>query len=95
MTGLNHRKNSRRDFLRSTAAAAAAVGGTLAGSSGLPAVLAGPVSTQTLRVGLIGCGGRGTGAAVNALKADANVHLTAVADLLEDSLQTSLTLLRK
>jgi len=93
MTDSNNRKNSRRDFLRSTATAA--VGGALAGSSGLPAVLAGPANTQTLRVGLIGCGGRGTGAAVNALKADANVHLTAAADLFEDSLQTSLTLLRK
>ena len=61
MTGLNHRKNSRRDFLRSTATAA--FGGALAGSSGFPAVLAGPTSTQTLRVGLIGCGGRGSGLA--------------------------------
>ncbi len=93
MTDSKHHKTSRRGFLRSTAMAA--VGGALTGSAGLPAVLAGPVSTQALRVGLIGCGGRGTGAAVNALKADANVHLTALADLFEDSLQTSLTLLRK
>ena len=93
MTDSNDRRTSRRGFLRSTATAA--VGGALAGPAGLPAVLAGPVNTQTLRVGLIGCGGRGTGAAVNALKADANVHLTAMADLFEDSLQSSLALLRK
>ena len=93
MNDSNDRTTSRRGFLRSTATAA--VGGALAGTAGLPAVLAGPGNTQTLRVGLIGCGGRGTGAAVNALKADANVHLTAVADLFEDSLQTSLALLRK
>jgi len=93
MTNSNDRRTSRRGFLR--ASTSAAVGGALAAQTGFPAVLAGPVHTQTLRVGLVGCGGRGTGAAVNALKADANVHLTALADLFEDSLQTSLALLRK
>ena len=93
MTDSNNHRTSRRGFLRSTATVA--VGGALAGSPDLPAVPAGSGHTQTLRVGLIGCGGRGTGAAVNALRADANAHLTAMADLFEDSLQTSLALLRK
>ena len=40
-----------------------------------------------LKVGLIGCGGRGTGAAVNAMNADKNVKLVAMADAFEDRLQ--------
>lgn len=93
MTGLAGATTSRRGFLR--ASTSAAVGGALAAPLGAPAVLAGPIHTQTLRVGLIGCGGRGTGAAAQALQADGNVQLAAMADLFEDSLQTSLELLRK
>jgi myo-inositol 2-dehydrogenase / D-chiro-inositol 1-dehydrogenase len=47
-------------------------------------------STQTLKVGLIGCGGRGSGAASQALHADPNVALTAMGDAFEDQLQKSL-----
>jgi len=97
MTDSHAAKTSRRAFLRTSTSAAVggAVGGALISTIGLPAALAGPVHTQTLRVGLIGCGGRGTGAATQALKADANVQLTAMADLFEESLQSSLQLLRK
>jgi len=42
-----------------------------------------------LKVGLIGCGGRGTGAAAQALQADANVLLTAMGDVFEDRLEES------
>jgi predicted dehydrogenase len=48
-----------------------------------------------LKVGLIGCGGRGTGAAANALKADTNVKLVAMGDAFPDRLQTSLENLQK
>ena len=44
----------------------------------------------TLRVGLIGCGGRGTGAAAQALKADKNVKLYAMADAFSDKIESSL-----
>ena len=67
---------SRRGFLKSTAAAAAST-----------AILAPSVHAaggDTLKVALIGCGGRGTGAAKNALAADSNVKLVAVADVFED-----------
>lgn len=47
-------------------------------------------STRTLRIGLIGCGGRGTGAAVQALRADPNTTLVAMGDVFADRLQTSL-----
>src|SRR6185369_8766259 len=51
--------------------------------------------TELLKVGLIGCGGRGTGAAGQALKADRNVKLWAMADAFEDRLNTSLETLRR
>jgi len=86
-------RTSRREFLRSSAFAAA--GGALASRIAFPAVVSGANSTETLKVGLIGCGGRGTGAAVNALNADDNVALTAMGDVLEGKLQSSLAQLRK
>lgn len=51
--------------------------------------------SDVLRVGLIGCGGRGTGAAAQALKADKNVQLTAMGDAFEDRLLGSLETLTK
>jgi hypothetical protein len=45
---------------------------------------------DVLRVGLIGCGGRGTGAARQALLADERVKLVAMADVFEPPLRTSL-----
>lgn len=41
----------------------------------------------TLKVGLIGCGGRGTGAAAQALQADPDVVITAIGDVFEDRLE--------
>ena len=46
-------------------------------------------NSNTLKVGLIGCGGRGTGAAGEALNADPNVIITAMADAFEGQLQNS------
>lgn len=43
-----------------------------------------------IRVGLIGCGGRGTAAAMDALDADPGVHLVAMADVFADRLAASL-----
>jgi predicted dehydrogenase len=47
-------------------------------------------SADTLRVGLIGCGGRGSGAAAQALNADKNVQLVAVGDAFADRAQGAL-----
>ncbi len=52
-------------------------------------------NSDTLKVGLIGCGGRGTGAANQALSADKNVVLTAMADVFEGQLKGSLEALKK
>ena len=52
-------------------------------------------NSDTLKVGLIGCGGRGSGAAAQALSADPNVVLTAMGDAFEDRLKSSLDNLKK
>jgi predicted dehydrogenase len=78
---------TRRDFLKTSAATAAALG-----LASVPLVHAG--GTDTLKVGLIGCGGRGTGAAAQALQADRNVRLWALGDAFRDRLTRSLTTLR-
>jgi predicted dehydrogenase len=77
---------SRRDFLKSSAL----VGGALAAPAILSPNLFAGTNSDTLKVGLVGCGGRGSGAADQALSADKNVVLTAMADAFEDRLQTSL-----
>ncbi len=84
-------RSSRREFLKSSSAIAA---GALAGglAIGRSAHAAGD---EVLKVGLVGCGGRGTGAAVNALNADKNNKLTAMADAFDDRLKGSLTQLKK
>ena len=75
---------SRRSFLRGSTAAV--VGGTLAASlAATPAVHA--AGDDTIKVGLIGCGGRGSGAAVNAMRGDKNIKLTVMADAFADRLE--------
>jgi myo-inositol 2-dehydrogenase/D-chiro-inositol 1-dehydrogenase len=65
----------RRDFLKKTGTAA----GVLA--AGFPGIISGQTVTNALKVGLVGCGGRGSGAAAQALTADPNNELTAIADV--------------
>jgi predicted dehydrogenase len=82
---MNQDKQTRREFIKSGTVAAA---GALAGFSILRNAYG--QNTGPIRVGLIGCGGRGTGAADNCLSAAPNVHLVAMADLFQDSLDKSL-----
>ncbi len=77
--------SSRREFLTT-----AAIAGTLAA---LPHAHA--AGSDVLRVGLVGCGGRGTGAATQALAADPNVKLVAMADAFEDRIGKSLALIKE
>jgi myo-inositol 2-dehydrogenase / D-chiro-inositol 1-dehydrogenase len=79
-------KTTRRNFLKSTGAAVIGGASVLNLGLGMPAYAR---NTKTLRVGLIGCGGRGTGAANEALNADPDVVLTAMADAFEDRLEKS------
>ncbi|TAF81193.1 MAG: gfo/Idh/MocA family oxidoreductase [Runella slithyformis] len=52
-------------------------------------------NAETLKVGLVGCGGRGSGAAMQALKADKNVVLHALADIFPERFETCLAGLQK
>lgn len=76
---------SRRDFLKTTTA--------LAALGAVPSVHA--AGSDILKIGLVGCGGRGTGAASQALHADPNVQLTALGDVFADRLESSLAALQK
>ena len=72
---------TRRDFAKMTAAA------------GLASFLVDPVAAakqKPLKVGLLGCGGRGSGAAAQTLIGNQNIKLVAMADLFEDRLKGSL-----
>jgi predicted dehydrogenase len=82
---------TRRDFLKSSAI----IGGAIAAGTLITPPAFGQQANQTLKVGLVGCGGRGSGAANQALKADKNVVLTAMADVFQDQLQHSLASLQK
>ncbi|HOX40435.1 MAG TPA: Gfo/Idh/MocA family oxidoreductase [Candidatus Brocadiia bacterium] len=73
---------SRRDFVRMTGTAAFAAAAGLGASSRLAGAEAG--GTDAIRVGVIGCGGRGTGAAFNCLASAPGVELVAAGDLFED-----------
>lgn len=76
---------SRRDIIKTATAGIAASALT---GIGLPAVHAG--HTDTIDVALVGCGGRGTGAAKNALATKSGpIRLTAMADAFPDRLKSS------
>ncbi|NBW93098.1 MAG: gfo/Idh/MocA family oxidoreductase [Bacteroidetes bacterium] len=79
---------SRRDFMKS--GSAAVVGSVVASQFPMSANAYYP-SNDEIRIGLIGCGGRGTGAASQALQTDQNVKLVAMADAFRDQLDESLT----
>jgi myo-inositol 2-dehydrogenase/D-chiro-inositol 1-dehydrogenase len=73
--------SSRREFLKASAAAPVAVSWLTAA----PAVHA--AGSGAIRVGVIGCGGRGTAAALNAMNAGKDIRLVAMADLLMERVQ--------
>ena len=82
---------SRRSFLKSAAA-------TTAGAAAMQFVIPSSVhaaGSDSLKIGLVGCGGRGTGAAAQALAADKGAVLVAMADAFGDRLQSSLASIKK
>ncbi len=73
---------SRREFVRG----AVGLGATIA-LGALPVELfAHAAGSDTLKAGLIGCGGRGTGAAMDCLRADEGVVIHALGDVFQDRL---------
>ena len=82
MTGPKNADPSRRDFLKTTSGAAAAA---TAAMTFLPNAHA--AKSGTIKVGVIGCGGRGTGAAENICEAAGtsyNIKIHALGDVFED-----------
>jgi predicted dehydrogenase len=79
----NLNASPRRDFLKTAGAAAMAA----------PAIIKAQTVTNAIKVGLVGAGGRGTGAAAQALKADDYAELTAVADVSVEQINKSLGVL--
>jgi myo-inositol 2-dehydrogenase/D-chiro-inositol 1-dehydrogenase len=82
--------SGRRDFLKTTSAAVGAAIG-----AGFPAILRAQTVTNAIKVGLVGCGGRGSGAAGQALTADDYNELTAVADIDQSHIDRCLTTLKR
>jgi len=78
-------ESSRRSFIKTSAGLAA--GATVLSSLSAKAYAA---NDETLKIGLIGCGGRGSGAAAQALKTSGPVALVAMADMFGDRLESSL-----
>jgi myo-inositol 2-dehydrogenase/D-chiro-inositol 1-dehydrogenase len=84
-------RTTRRDFLKaSTVAASAAVSGALGINHSIYAA-----GSDIIRVGMVGCGGRCTGAAAQALTADAGARLVAMCDIFMDRVKGKRRLLKE
>ena len=81
-----HAATSRREFVKQSTLLA---GGLLA-SPLLSRANLFSGADDTIKIALIGCGGRGTGAAMQALSTKQNVKLVAMADAFQDNLERSL-----
>jgi predicted dehydrogenase len=79
------KKSSRRDFLKQTTGALAGVGLVSSMAGGAYAA-----EDNTIKVALVGCGGRGTGAVANALRTPGPTKLVAMADVFGHRVNSSL-----
>jgi predicted dehydrogenase len=86
----SHADPTRRSFLKTSTGLAA--GAAFAGTMAVPRAVHAGVS-EKLKVGLVGCGGRGTAAAQNALNASSDNVLVAVADAFPEFAKSSLAAL--
>lgn len=89
-TSYSNNKSTRREFLKKSGAVAATT--AFAGIH-----IAGPAYGQNLdpiRVGVIGCGGRGTGACDNVINAAPNVEIVAMADAFEEQVENCINKLQ-
>ncbi|PHS18707.1 MAG: oxidoreductase [Blastopirellula sp.] len=81
----NTSNDSRRDFMKKSVI----LGGAAAAGSLSFAQTAHAAGGDTLKVALIGCGGRGMGAAKNATVGDPNLKITVLADIFPDRLDAA------
>jgi predicted dehydrogenase len=78
---------SRRNFLKTSAALSAA--------AMMPGVTGSAAGADRVRIALIGCGERGTGAAIDCLDSSAGLELVAMADLFQDKVDAALTKIKE
>ena len=78
---------TRRDFVRT--AAAGSLAAAMPGGAGFFVL-----GSDAIKIGVIGCGGRGTGAAIDCLNADPGVEVVALGDLVPDRVESSLKKLK-
>jgi myo-inositol 2-dehydrogenase/D-chiro-inositol 1-dehydrogenase len=76
----------RRTFLKTAGAAVAA---------GFPGIISAQTVTNAIKVGMVGCGGRGSGAASQALAADDYAELTAAGDVDQGQIDQCLSSLKR
>lgn len=90
----SHKKPvSRRDFVKATTTVAAA--SAVATPLGMLNPIFAAGGSDVIRVGLIGCGGRGTGAASNALRSAEGIEVVALADVFSRKVDSSRSRLEK
>ncbi len=77
---------SRREFVKTSAAASGAV----ATAVYFPHVANAATAGDKIKIGWVGCGGRGTGAANQTLRADSNVEMWAMGDVFQDKVDAGL-----
>ena len=80
------KKESRRSFVKKTAAITS---GAIASTMSIKS-FANVNENKKLKLSVVGCGGRGSGAVVQALTADDNVELVSMADTFRDRIDSSL-----
>ncbi|MDR2755826.1 MAG: Gfo/Idh/MocA family oxidoreductase [Planctomycetaceae bacterium] len=85
MNHKNKTNETRRDFLKQSSLIAA--GTVLTAASGIPRVHA--AESNTIKMAIVGCGSRGRGATLQALNADPNLQLWAMADAFQDKTNAS------
>jgi len=83
-------RTCRRDFLKRVATTTGGLAASLPLARGVYAA-----GSDVIRLGLVGCGGRGSGAAVQALRADPGARLVAASDAFMDRLDLALGNLKK
>lgn len=97
----DEKRVDRRTFIGAAAVGGLVLAGCSMGERGGPGgahLVVGPKTApdgRKLRAGLVGCGGRGTGAAVNFLDAGPNLEIVALADLFQDRLDNCLAQLKE
>ena len=91
---LSSQPSNRREFLASSTAAVAGAGVAVTAASSFSVPMVHAAGSGTIKIGLVGCGGRGSGAAEQALKADSGTKLVAMADAFQDRIDDHLSALK-